>query len=334
MDTALVDLVDRLDLHVSHSRPPSSVTRPARRGTPGRRRVEALRRSTTLASPPWSGSSSLPPRAASGTRSASCGGPRGEAEHGFPLRLAHVGDRVVRHVERSGCRRARAPRCSGGGRRAPDTDRRSSRVPALGPRPRHRPSRVLAPVALEPDLVAREHHRHAGASSSAVRRRRAGARAIRRRCGTARCRGCRGSPTSGARRTRGRRRGSGASSRRRAVPGKRGIGDREAQELRRELARKVVAAKPGPDRARETRRTPSSRATRPPEGRRGRRARARRRRLHPAERRRAVATTPSATSAFRSRSCRRPVMFATSIRQPSSANGGSSQRATTDDPFP
>ena len=48
----------------------------------------------------------------------------------------------------------------------------------------------------------------------------------------------------------------------------------------------------------------------------------------------AVATTPSATSAFRSRSCRRPVMFATSIRQPSSEYGASSQRATTDDPFP
>ena len=35
-------------------------------------------------------------------------------------------------------------------------------VPGLGPAPRHRAARVLAPLALEPELVSGEDHRHAG----------------------------------------------------------------------------------------------------------------------------------------------------------------------------
>ena len=114
----------------------------------------------------------------------------------------------ARRRARSGARRARARRSSGAGRSSARNSSRNARSQRLGLAPGHRPARVLAPRALEPELVAGEDHRHAGQSSSAGRRRRGGARARRRSCGSARCRGCRAGPGVQHRSPTGRRRGT------------------------------------------------------------------------------------------------------------------------------
>ena len=172
---------------------------------------------------------------------------------------------------------------AGGARRAPDTVKQLG-VPALGPRPRHRPSGVLAPLALEPDLVAREHHRHTGhrhlqSDADELPLARAGDGAEPRGVVAVEDRprvehAIQGTPA--------RKRRIVSTS---AVPGKRGIGTGRP--------RNSVASSPGRSSPRSqvhTGRVKPAYAIvpcqRPPEGRRGRRAHARRRRSHPAERRR------------------------------------------------
>ena len=127
------------------------------------------RRPPPSASPPTSVSSE---RASSASRIGSCGGARCEAQQPLARRLAQVRDRVVADV------RVADPAARERFARAPQRDQppvlvEERRVPALGALPRHRAARVLAPRAFEPELVAGEDHRHARATSSAGRRRRA-----------------------------------------------------------------------------------------------------------------------------------------------------------------
>ena len=88
-------------------------------------------------------------------------GARGEAKQPLLSALAQVDDRIVadRDIAEPAAREriARATESD-----QPDVARVKLRVPGLGPVPRHRAPGVLAPGALEPDLVAGEDHRHAG----------------------------------------------------------------------------------------------------------------------------------------------------------------------------
>ena len=113
-------------------------------------------------------------------------------------------------------------------------------------------------------------------------------------------------------------------------PGRRRNADREPEEAVRRLGRQGLAAKPRPHRAREARVVHRAVPARRHADRRVRRARARRRREHPIVDRCCCARTPRATSSRWSVAPRRPVMFATSMRQPSRSYGGSSQRRTTE----
>ena len=133
----------------------------ARRGTPARPRAGRPRRRPIRMSSPISVSSCVAPER--GARQAHLGmiRARGEAEQRLVSRLAQVRDRVARDV--------RVAHASARERPAAPTqgDELAVRLEQLGvPRlpavPRHRPPRVLAPGALEPDLRAGEDHRHAG----------------------------------------------------------------------------------------------------------------------------------------------------------------------------
>ena len=88
-------------------------------------------------------------------------GPRGQAEQPLVGRLAQVREGVGAD--------GRVPDPASGkrGRRAPQADQppvlgHQALVPGVSAIPGHRPAPVLAPRALEPDLVAGEEHRDAG----------------------------------------------------------------------------------------------------------------------------------------------------------------------------
>ena len=112
-------------------------------------------------------------------------GARGEAEHRLVAGLAQVHDRVEPRHARSGCRRARAPGSVVAARSAPRCRRARPTYEVLGRGPRHRPPRVLAPVAARGRSRRRRRSSARRASSSAARRRRAVApgdrRALRKR---------------------------------------------------------------------------------------------------------------------------------------------------------
>ena len=173
-----------------------------------------------------------------------------EAEQALARRLAEVGDRVRVDVgvadaaAREGRARAAQP-----DELAVVGEQRG--VPGLGsdhgiglrpssPQSPSRPSSSPARPSARPG------------SSSAARRRRAGARASRRPCGSGRCRGCRAASRSGARSSRGRRRGRFASSRPPAVAGQARQADRDTPEGATEVLGQVVPAQPrvdGPEEA-------------------------------------------------------------------------------------
>ena len=192
------------------------------------------------------------------------------------------------------------------------------RVPRLGPSTRA--SSGARPRPSRPRARSRRPRRPSArpGSSSAGRRRRAGARA---------------SPRSTRKRavswlsrivhewrtpTTGRRRGTRASSRRSASPGSRGTPTGSSDEAVRGIGRELVAAQPGPDGAREAgvvhRAVPAADA----EVGAGVVRRARRRRARRAGSAIAASRTPRATSGEDVDRAERPVMFATSMRQPSS----------------
>ena len=210
LDAAVVDLVDVLELHLSHVAPSFVVTRVSRCGTPGRRSgstaslaVDAKRPRRT------SVSSSRAPSAASGRRTGSCARARARQSSRSSRRLAQVSDRVRGDVRvADAAARERADAAAQRDQLAVAVEQPASHVSG---RPRHRPPRVLAPLALEPDLVAGEDHRHAGRrhlQPDADELPLAGAGDRRR---SAPCRGCRAAPTSGATAATGRRRGTRAS---------------------------------------------------------------------------------------------------------------------------
>ena len=109
-------------------------------------------------------------------------------------------------------------------------------------------------------------------------------------------------------------------------PGRRGAGRRTAERT----GRRVGIAQPGPDRPGEAgvvHGAVPAVAVQVASRRRGCARRSRRRRPRSAS---AVRRTARATSWLMSRVPRRPVMLATSTRQPSRSNGGRSHRATTE----
>ena len=84
-----------------------------------------------------------------------------ETEEALATRLAQVRDDVVVHEREAN------PAAGERGARASQGDQppilvEEPGVPVVLTRPRHGPARVLAPVTLEPELVAREDHRDAG----------------------------------------------------------------------------------------------------------------------------------------------------------------------------
>ena len=160
-NAVVVDLVDLVEAPPQPWRS-SALIAVSRRGTRARRRAgRPLAASTPrLAAVERSRARSSRARRAAGARRRSPRAPRGRAA---ARRASRAGRRSRRRRRaRSGCRRGRAPRSTGGARSARGTPRAARRSQRLGPVPGHRAPRVLAPVALEPELVAREHHRHAG----------------------------------------------------------------------------------------------------------------------------------------------------------------------------
>ena len=114
-----------------------------------------------VTSPPYRVSRPLQPRAASGKPDRLVDRARRQAEQHARRRSRGAMRPPRRRPRRTGCRRGRAraePRRSA---ISSPVALEQGRVPRLGPLPRHRPPRVLAPRALETDLVAGEHHRHA-----------------------------------------------------------------------------------------------------------------------------------------------------------------------------
>ena len=161
VDAAVVDLVDLFELHLSHCRPPSSShespdmeRRPVRRE---RGVISSMR--NVLAVQRVERRERRAGRA--GQRDRSCAARRRQAEQ--PRRRAPRARRRSRprRRARSGSRRARA-RGSPAQRDQPRYPSKQRACPTSRARPRHRAARVLAPLALEADLVAREDHRHAG----------------------------------------------------------------------------------------------------------------------------------------------------------------------------
>ena len=165
-------------------------------------------------------------------------------------RASRAGTRSRRRRRaRSGCRPARAHRC--GAAAHEPRYRRAAPCPTSRAAPGHRAPRVLAPVALEAELVAREDHRHAGArhlqaDADELPLARAGDRAeprgvvaVEQRPGVEHrsATGCR----PGSARIVGTTASPGAAARRPAARG-----------LRRGRSGRLVAAQPRPHGARET----------------------------------------------------------------------------------
>ena len=230
-------------------------------------------------------------------------------------------------VSSSTCAQRRPPR-----RSAPYERRRRARseyvasvvgVPLVAAVPRHRAARVLAVDALEADLVAGEDHRHAGHRELQAGRHPVHLAATRPGCGSGRSRGSRGCSTTGrspASRTAacqarnvcddrpagpaGHRHRPAEGARRRGRvaqprphrPGEAGVVHRAVPAVAVEVAGGVVVVLADDERV-------------------------------VAELGSAVRRTARATSWATSRAPSRPVMLATSMRQPSTSYGGRSQRA-------
>ena len=305
------------------SQPPDVEGRAVRRAARPRRLAARVARRRAV-------SSSEQPSGASGSRTGSWSPRLARQSSRSPVVSRRYAIASVADVGVADPAARRARRSSGAGAISRRSSSRSVVSQALGAAPRHRPAGVLAPVALEPELVAGEDHRHARRRHLQADARRAGARASRRSCGSAAVSWLSSSVQEWSTRLPGHagaeraHRGDGGRARQ-ARQADRDAPERAAQLLRQRRRRGATSRRaagsrrsssspcqPSPPRSR--RKSWPCSATRRPSGRA-----ASTRRVPPSRGRRSVSRA----------SRKRPVMFATSMRQPSSSYGGSSQRRTT-----